>query len=396
MQETIQRSIEQKEDLKVQRNLQKIRVRAEVMELKLTRLPPYFFIFKAVSFKTCKPKSTRTLHVTEGRTLAVATLKQLWKNEYFQTVIMIIAMLVIVFGFWYGTQLVLNTQYPALVVVSESMLPTLNVGDIVIVQGVPAAQINATYTIGDIVVFRRPTPSDPECRIVHRAVNKVQNSDGTWDITTHGDNNPIGSNEKFNSKDLIGKVIARIPYIGNFVLFVNAIGNFYYFVIVMIIVINVLVSVLFDTDEEKKSIKEEAHEKRKLFGKLEIGTIFFLILDVLLVGFLIFNLFGNFTFWQIGAKPPQNVTIRGLYSDLQYQAHYPKFVTNASLSQGFLTYQIDCSVNGAIRPGVPTFSWMQASILLLVFLNLWMANKYLQFAKRIKQTLKLNSRWQTT
>ena len=365
------------------------------MELKLTRLPPYFFIFKAVSFKTCKPKSTRTLHVTEGRTLAVATLKQLWKNEYFQTVIMIIAMLVIVFGFWYGTQLVLNTQYPALVVVSESMLPTLNVGDIVIVQGVPAAQINATYTIGDIVVFRRPTPSDPECRIVHRAVNKVQNSDGTWDITTHGDNNPIGSNEKFNSKDLIGKVIARIPYIGNFVLFVNAIGNFYYFVIVMIIVINILVSVLFDTDEEKKS-EEKTHKKRKLFGKLEIDTIFFLILDVLLVGFLIFNLFGSFTFWNPGAQTSSHeVTVRGMYSDLQYHASY-NHVSEASLSQGLFSYKIDCLVNGTVRPGPPTFSWMQASILLLVFLNLWMANKYLQFAKRLKQTLKLNSRWQTT
>ena len=305
---------------------------------------------------------------------------------------MIVLMVVIVFGFWYGSQLVLNTQYPALAVVSESMLPTLNVGDIIIVQGVAATQINANYTTGDIVVYRRQ--SDGEL-IVHRAVNKVPNPDGTWTITVQGDNNQ-GPDSPFRDSYLIGKVVARIPYVGNFVLFVNAIGNFYYFIIIIIIVINILLSLFFDTDEEKKSIKEEAHEKRKLFGKLEIGTIFFLILDVLLVGFLIFNLFGNFTFWQIGAKPPQNVTIRGLYSDLQYQAHYPKFVTNASLSQGFLTYQIDCSVNGAIRPGVPTFSWMQASILLLVFLNLWMANKYLQFAKRIKQTLKLNSRWQTT
>ncbi len=165
---------------------------------------------------------------------------------------------------------------------------------------------------------------------------------------------------------------------GNFPLFVNALGNFYYFIIVIIIVINILLSLLFDTDEEKKSIKEEPHEKRKLFGKLDIGIVFFLILNVLLIGFMIFNLFGVFTFWQIGAEPRQNVTIRGLYSDLQYQASF-RYVSEAFLSQGFLTYQIDCLVNGAIRPGVPTFSWMQVSILILVFLNLWMANKYLQF-----------------
>ena len=321
--------------------------------------------------------------------MTTATFKRIWKNEYFQTVIMIVLMVVIVFGFWYGSQLVLNTQYPALAVVSTSMLPTLNVGDVIIVQGVSVTQINANYTIGDIVVFRRPIPSDPEYRIVHRAVNKVQNSDGTWTITTHGDNNPIGYNEEFNSKNLIGKVIARIPYMGNFPLFVNALGNFYYCIIVIIIVINILISLLFDTDEEKKSTEEEPHEKRKLFGKLDIDTVFFLILNVLLIGFTIFNLFGGFTFWQIGAEPPQNVTIRGLCSDLQYQASY-RYVDKAFLSQGLFSYKIDCLVNGTIRPGPPTFSWMQASILILVFLNLWMANKYLQFAKRLKQALKLN------
>ena len=320
--------------------------------------------------------------------MAVTTLKQLWKNEYFQTAIMITLMIVIVFGFWYGSQLVLNTQYPALAVVSTSMLPTLNVGDVIIVQGVPVTQIKANYTTGDIVVFRYPY--EPDKRIVHRAVKKALGADGHWIITTHGDNNPIGSDEQFSDTYLIGKVIARIPYVGNFPLFMNALGNFYYFIIVIIIVINILLSLLFDTDEEKKSIKEEPHEKRKLFGKLDIDIVFFLILNVLLIGFTAFNLFGVFTFWQIGAEPPQNVTIRGLYSDLQYQASF-KYVSEAFLSQGFLTYQIDCSVNGAIRPGVPTFSWMQVSILILVFLNLWMANKYLHLDKRLKQAFKLNS-----
>lgn len=298
-------------------------------------------------------------------------------------------MIVIVFGFWYGSQLVLNTQYPALAVVSTSMLPTLNVGDIIIVQGVPAAQIHADYTTGDIVVFK--SKLDPEMRVVHRAV-KIENTSNGYLITTVGDN-VGGEKDQFSpwsASLLVGKVIARIPYVGNFPLFMNALGNFYYFIIVIIIVINILLSLLFDTDEEKKSIKEEPHEKRKLFGKLDIDTIFFLILNVLLIGFTVFNLFGVFTFWQIGAEPPQNVTIRGLYSDLQYQASY-NHVSNASLSQGFLTYQIDCSVNKAIRPGVPTFSWMQVSILILVFLNLWMANKYLHFAKRLKQAFKLNS-----
>ncbi|MDH5794283.1 MAG: signal peptidase I [Candidatus Bathyarchaeota archaeon] len=320
--------------------------------------------------------------------MAAATLKQLWKNEYFQTAIMIIAMIVIVFGFWYGSQLVLNTQYPALAVVSTSMLPTLNVGDVIIVQGVPAAQISANYTTGDIIVYR--SSYDPEMRIVHRAVKKelIGNS---YFFTTKGDNNP-GSDSPFSESYLIGKVIARIPYVGNFALFINALGNFYYFIIIIIIVVNILLSLFFDTDEKKKSANEEPHEKRKLFGKLDIDIVFFLILNVLVIGFLVFSLFGVFTFWQPGAEMvDKHVTIRGMYSDLQYHASFKQSVIEVFLSQGFLTYQIDCSVNGAIRPGVPTFSWMQISIVFLLILDFWMANKYLHFAKRFKQALKLNS-----
>jgi signal peptidase len=300
---------------------------------------------------------------------------------------MIVLMVVIIFGFWYGCQLALNTDHPALAVVSESMLPTLNVGDIIIVQGVSAAQINANYTTGDIVVYR--SPFDPEKLIVHRAVKKETVTSG-FRFTTKGDNNP-GPDSPFADTYLVGKVVGRIPYVGNFVLFINALGNFYYFIIIIIVIINILVSLFFDTDEKNKSANQEPHEKKKLFGKLEIWTVLLLILDVLLVGFLIFGLFGTFTFWQMGREPgPGYVTIRGMYSDLQYQAGYNN-VSEAFLSQGFFSYKIDCLVNGTLRPGAPTFSWMQLSILILLIVNLWAANKHFHFLGKLRQALKLSS-----
>jgi len=329
--------------------------------------------------------------------LAVTTLKQLWKNEYFQTAIMIILMLVIVFGFWYGSQLVLDTQYPALAVVSDSMQPTLNVGDVIIVQGVSAAQIYANYINGDIVVFKRPTSYDSDFRIVHRAVKSMNNSDGTWTITTHGDNNPVDAEETFNSKDLIGKVIAKVPYVGNFSLFVNRLGNFYIFILIIIIVISILLS-LFTGDEEKESVEKKPPEEKKLFGKLNIRTVFkvlkivsFIILNVLLVGFIIFSLFGSFTFYQIGAEPqPEYVTIKGIYPDLQYYTSYKvsyNHILSASFSQGFLTYTINCFANDTLhegmRPGVPAFSWTQALLLILLLFDLWKAITFLQLDKKL-------------
>jgi signal peptidase I len=305
-------------------------------------------------------------------------------------------MIVIIFGFWYGSQIVLRTQYPALAVVSTSMLPTLNVGDVIIVQGVSASEIRADYSTGDIVVFA-PKPLNPDYRIVHRAVKMENGSDGIW-ITTHGDNNPAGVEEKFRSDYLIGKVVARIPYIGNFALFVNALGNFYYFLIVLVVIVNILISVFSGNDEEKKAgEKETPREKRKLFGRLSMEMLYAIILNALLIGFLVFNLYGNFTFWQIGAEPPQDVTIRGMYSDLQYQANYEipshsyNNVTDAFLSQGFMAYQIDCLVNGNVRSGVPTFSWIQFSILVLFLFDFWMVTKSVNLDKRIKRALKRNS-----
>jgi signal peptidase I len=291
---------------------------------------------------------------------------------------MVIIMLAIVFGFFYGSQLVLNTQYPALAVVSNSMQPILNVGDVIIVQGVPADQINPGYINGDIVVFKSPRSYDPNFRIVHRAVSKVQNLDGTWTITTHGDNNPLGSNEEFNSNDLVGKVIAKIPYVGNFSIFVNKLGNFYLFMLIIIIVIGILLS-LFTGDEEKESAENKPREKMKLFGKIDVGMIFFIVVNAILIGVIIFNLYGSLTFYQIGADPPQDVTIRGIYPDLQYYSSFKvsyNNISSPSFSQGFLTYTINFHVkeNSAyegFRPGVPAFSLMQALILILVLYDLW-------------------------
>jgi signal peptidase len=100
--------------------------------------------------------------------LTTQTLKRLWKNEYFQTAITTALILIIVFGLYYGAQAALGTEYPALAVASGSMLPTLNIGDLIIVQKIDPAKINADPEglTGDILVYKRGNEL-----IVHRAVN---------------------------------------------------------------------------------------------------------------------------------------------------------------------------------------------------------------------------------
>jgi len=318
------------------------------------------------------------------------TLRKVWENEYVKTATMVILIIAIFSGFWFGSQMALNTHYPALAVASTSMLPTLNVGDLIIVQGVDPAEINAQYITGDIVVFR--SPSDPDKLIVHRAVKMEARGDGYW-ITTQGDKNP-GPDQPFHESYLIGKVIARILYLGNFALLVHVQEGIWFFIILIMILIGIFFAFPSSTgDGEKTTEEDQTQEKRKLFGKLDIEIVYLLILNSLIIGFMVFSLWGVFTFWQLGADPPQHVTIRGMYPDLQY---HESFEESVFLSQGLFMYKIDCLVDGAIRPGVPTLSWMQVSILILFLLNFRVLINFVKSRKIIKKEQNLSLYKQNT
>ena len=192
-------------------------------------------------------------------TSEVQGLRKLWKNEYFQTVVVIGLIVLVVFGFWYGSQFVLNTPYPALAVVTGSMcVPydgacegwshpfdrTLHVGDLIIVQGVSPADLSDDYPYSDIIVFHKP--GNPDELIVHRIVEK-ENRNGVFYFTTEGDGNginkwpdPPDQNDPwspFSEDFVVGKVIMRVPYVGHVVLFMrNSFGLFIVVGLVLLLV----------------------------------------------------------------------------------------------------------------------------------------------------------------
>ncbi|MGQ9539043.1 MAG: signal peptidase I [Candidatus Bathycorpusculaceae bacterium] len=301
--------------------------------------------------------------------MAVENLKRLWKNEYFQTAITVALIIIVVFGFYFAAQTALGTPYPALAVASGSMLPTLNIGDLIIVQKIDPPQINADPNglTGDILVYKRGNEL-----IVHRAV-KIELRGDVYYITTRGDNSGI-DDPAWPSTSLVGKVIVRIPYVGNLPLFLHSERNMYMAFLIFLIIIVILMLPFGSQGEEKPTQGEQPVEKEKPSIKIDLNLIFYILLNVIIVGFMIFSLWGSFTFWQPGATPPQ-ATIRGLFSDLQF---HEKFSSNVYLSQGFLTYKIDWEVNNGIRLGVPTFSWFQISIIILVVFNAWKLYSYIK------------------
>jgi signal peptidase len=160
--------------------------------------------------------------------LAKAKLTKLLKNNYVKTILLGVILLGAVFAFWFGLRIGLRTDYPLLAVASGSMRPTLNIGDLIVVQGFPNYnEINAVPAPdGVIIVFHKP--SDPEELIVHRAINR-RDENGTWFFQTKGDNNGtpdywIGEgtlNGWISQRHLVGKVVGVLPWVGNVPLFIR-------------------------------------------------------------------------------------------------------------------------------------------------------------------------------
>lgn len=210
--------------------------------------------------------------------MEMETLKKIWENEYIQTAVMIAVIVLLVFSFWYGTKLILNTQYPALAVASGSMCKpygarcdgwshpfkeTLHVGDLIIVQGIPARNIEtALYpekdTDGDIVVFR-PSPSADGDLIVHRAFSKEKRNE-EWYFQTKGDGNsrPDSSKPNIPEEQVIGKVILRVPWIGHIALFMRTSVGIY--VITILMVVLVIMEIIIPTFSGEKTERSEEEE----------------------------------------------------------------------------------------------------------------------------------------
>lgn len=111
---------------------------------------------------------------------------------------------------WVGLQIVFGTQNPFYVVSSGSMIPELQVFDVLVVQGNDPFE---SVEVGDIIVFNRPAGQDRV--IVHRVAAIID--DDPLSIRTKGDANPAsipGTDFPITEEEYIGKVAYVIPQIG--------------------------------------------------------------------------------------------------------------------------------------------------------------------------------------
>jgi signal peptidase len=154
-------------------------------------------------------------------------------------------------------QIALNTSTPMVVVVSGSMEPNINKGDLLFIQGVDPEDIE----IGDVIVYDAyglwwGAPEDP---IVHRVVD-IEEDDGKLYFITKGDANELKDKEPVPENRVLGKVVGRIPYVGWVKIILTDYGLL--FPVIIILSVPLVVSILWDL------IKGEKEEEEKKVSKL--------------------------------------------------------------------------------------------------------------------------------
>ncbi len=139
-----------------------------------------------------------------------------------------------------GAQFVISTAFgssPFYVVVSRSMVPTLDVGDIVIVQNVPFDNIR----VNDVIIYNTPIPGGGcgSLVVVHRVVGI--SSDGG--LITQGDNratNPFPDEPHewpyLHSDCTRGVVVVAIPYLGKISMFFPPPTNYILVAIILVFI----------------------------------------------------------------------------------------------------------------------------------------------------------------
>ena len=172
----------------------------------------------------------------------------------FSTIITIALLLVcLFFGYMYYCSNIAKMTQPTLgpyriyVVISPSMIPTLNVNDAAVVASTDPAKLD----VGDIMTFYA---FEAEAVVTHRIINKELTATG-YEFKTKGDNNNVEDPWVTPQDRIIGKYLFRIPKLATFL----DITKQRPYLILALVAIILLIQFLCGVGERKlKPVKAEA------------------------------------------------------------------------------------------------------------------------------------------
>lgn len=152
----------------------------------------------------------------------IQEIKKLWKNKRaFALQILNLAMIVFsALMIWKALMYYTKSESPVVVVLSGSMEPAFQRGDILFL-----SNHDDPIRVGEIVVFKI---KDRDIPIVHRVLEVHENSEGHVSVLTKGDNNRVGDRGLYapgqiwlSREDILGRATGTLRYLGMVTIVLN-------------------------------------------------------------------------------------------------------------------------------------------------------------------------------
>ncbi len=136
--------------------------------------------------------------------------------------------------------------YKAYRITTDSMSPSINTGDVIIVKKVQEEKLQA----GDVITFKQ------QDKVITHRITHIDEQDEKKQYTTKGDNNNLEDNEKIEYSEIEGQNVLTIPKLGYFI---YALENQIVFLFIILIL---LITLFFKIRKDEKL--ENRREKRKI------------------------------------------------------------------------------------------------------------------------------------
>lgn len=181
------------------------------------------------------------------------------KKEKINNSLKLIVILIITIGIIYNITLIIQSMlypnkipsflgYKTFSIISGSMIPAVNVGDIVIVNKIDPNKLK----VGDIISFRSGS------QVITHRIDDIEKNEQEILYITKGDNNNTRDSEKVNEKNLEGKVVKIVPKIGNIIFLLKD------KITILFIILIFIVSYMCNIKKSNKRLVRE--EKKKLLN----------------------------------------------------------------------------------------------------------------------------------
>ena len=149
--------------------------------------------------------------------------------------------------------------FSAYTIVSPSMVPSINVLDVVVTMRVNSPE---DLKKGDIVTFNSTDYRYSGVRVTHRIYDIEKTSDGEYLFTTKGDNNNTQDSSRISFNEIYGRVLFRIPKIGYIQYYLSSILGW-----VAIIIVPAVLIIVYDIYKLIKTLRSSDSSKNDVDGK---------------------------------------------------------------------------------------------------------------------------------